>query len=259
MGVNGSAQPFDPPDRRDARPTAGFTLVEVLVVIAIIAILAALLLPALTTAKSKARQTGCLNNLHQLLTGWKLYGDDNAGTLVSNLRQPATNSWVAGEFAGREATNSTGLKQGLLFPHVGSPAVYRCPADKSQVAGAPTVLSYSMNCYMGGRGVLPNQTEGYRSFVRESELAGAASAGLWLIADEDPSTLDDGWFLVTMNDTRPFASFPASRHEGGCGVGHVDGHTSLFKLRDATSAPGKQGVSSRNTDWQQWKQMTTVQ
>ena len=60
----------------------GFTLIELLVVIAIIAILAAMLLPALSAAKAKARSIHCVNNEKQVMLATKLYLDDNGGTIL---------------------------------------------------------------------------------------------------------------------------------------------------------------------------------
>jgi prepilin-type N-terminal cleavage/methylation domain-containing protein len=63
--------------RPSFRDSAGFTLVELLVVIAILAVLAAVLLPALSASKGKARRAACSSNLHQIGFGVRMYCDDS--------------------------------------------------------------------------------------------------------------------------------------------------------------------------------------
>lgn len=66
------------------RTPHGFTLVEMLVVIAIIAILAALLMPSLTKAVEMGRVASCANNLKQTSIALTLYVDDNANWIPSS-------------------------------------------------------------------------------------------------------------------------------------------------------------------------------
>lgn len=250
------------PVRRDH---GGFTLIEVLVVIAIIAILAALLLPALDGAKARGKGTTCLNNLKQLALASQMYAADNGGVLAENQREGAggSNVWVRGNMKVElDSTNTALLRQSKFFSYANRTEVFHCPADTSTSTRGPRVRSYAMNSWMGSRSMetYPQSTS-YRTFVKDTEFATAGAATLWYVADEHELTIDDSWFLVTMDDSQPFASFPAMRHQHGYGLNFVDGHAETFKLRDPTTqiaGPYGAQIGSKNSDWLRLKQMTTV-
>ncbi|MHC4887889.1 MAG: type II secretion system protein, partial [Planctomycetota bacterium] len=61
----------------------GFTLVELLVVVAIIAILMAILMPALNRAREQGKRAACLNNCKQLALAWSIYADENDDKIVN--------------------------------------------------------------------------------------------------------------------------------------------------------------------------------
>lgn len=68
-----------------SEPTRGFTLIEVLVVVAIIALLIAILIPSLSRARENARCAVCLSNLKQMVQAVNMYTVDHKGTLPGPL------------------------------------------------------------------------------------------------------------------------------------------------------------------------------
>ncbi len=100
------------------------TLIELLAVIAVIAILAALLLPALGTAKAKAKRTICQNNLRQINLGVRMYCDDsNDKTPAVQYTGGMTNiPWIAYK---ELMKNYVGL-HGVSSP---KDKIFSCPAD----------------------------------------------------------------------------------------------------------------------------------
>lgn len=247
----------------------GYTLVEVLTVIAIIAVLAAFLLPALSKARDRAQAIICLNNTRQLGLAAAVYASDNADRLPYNLGMAGsafrTNAnWVNNVMTwgvtgplDSDNTNLATLTRASLGTYVGgSPGVYHCPSDQvlssaQRAAGwTARIRSYSMNAMVGDagnfiiNGVNVNNP-GYTQFFKTTQIP--RPSDIFVFLDEHPDSIDDGYFLnkdapesnggygASGGTTNEWLDLPASFHNGSTAFSFADGHATLHRWQKATT------------------------
>jgi prepilin-type N-terminal cleavage/methylation domain-containing protein/prepilin-type processing-associated H-X9-DG protein len=227
----------------------GFTLLELLAVIATIAILAALLLPILSKAKLKARRTQCFSNLHQLDVAWSMYFHENNDFLVPSFPEVAE-VWVRGSMTNAaEAGNTDLIRQGRLYQYSRDTSIYHCPADNGVTIGGAqmqTVRSYSMNSFMGGRdpnlGPIPETADGYvLYYAKDSDIRRPSDQ--WVLLDEDERSINDGFF-ITDPAGNIWIDFPANsrhRHNFSFDLSFADGHCETWRLNDPRTSQVSNG------------------
>jgi prepilin-type N-terminal cleavage/methylation domain-containing protein/prepilin-type processing-associated H-X9-DG protein len=240
--------------RRKNSVGGGFTLLELLVAIGVIGIIAALIFPALAGAKQKAYASYCLNNSGQLMAASQFYASDYRDWLPPNVDDGNTNEWVSGQMEiPAEATNLTYLtdpKYSKLAPYLGgSPGIFKCPADKtghvrtfsmSQAVGSqPDALAPVDGPWLDGTDT-HEADQPWQTYCKLSGIVTPAPSGLWIFIDENPRSINDAAFAVSMALRTEWIDWPGVSHSSGCSIAFADGHSESHHWRDART-PADEG------------------
>ena len=229
-----------------AESKRGFTLIELLVVFAIIAVLAALLLPALSRAKSEAWTISCLNNLKQLDICWYSYAQDNHDLLVpNNAVAGVSTSGDDGSIASGASwcladPTVTNVQNGMLFQYNSSLGIYHCPADRSTLTdpsgstpGPLRARSYNMSQSVNGYPQYDSFIFGYiPSFPKVTQIRSPNPGNCLVFIDENEYTLLDSQFGMPTDyydGTQTWWDMPANRHNQGANLCFADGHAEHWR------------------------------
>ena len=235
-----------------------FTLIELLVVIAIIAILAAMLLPALATAKARAKETQCLNQYKQLELCYQMYIGDNSEQLPLNFVDDPPQNWILG--SALTDWNTTNIQNGVLYQYNKSPTIYACPANLVMVtkpasgpgtsaSQVPQTRTCSIEYSMGGNAASSpsgpwtlSRKMAFNTYAKASQVQRASDKIVFV--EEAPATLDDGEFglyplLNGLVNANFWWNLPDNRHNNGSNWSFLDGHVEFYKWH-GTTVPANQ-------------------